>query len=794
MSQTTRGPSSGRGRNRLRLVTNPQPGSPDARSARHDGDDLLDPSVRRFSGRDPDGGRGRVTPPPRGGDRRRDDRDDRDELDEQTWDDDAAEATERAARRPRPAAAGRERRAATARAGRSSPRVSPLRSAAAGSATPREQLRRDQAARATSARTTSARGAAGRRNPTRGAASRTTSGRIPPVRRPHPSSGGAGRNRATSIRRGLGGTPPRPSRPFVLASPRRRVRVSVVLMIAVLVVIAGRLAQLQGFASSNYAEQAEQQRLRKSVLPADRGMITDRHGDALAQDVERRAVYADPWLMNEAQVVDAARKLAPLLGESENTLRKSMTSNDPQVRFVYLGRRLDRAVGDEVDKLGLRGIGVLPERGRWYPSLTLGANFVGFTKLGENDAIVGAGGLELAYDSVLRGTDGRRQIEADPSGREIPSAQSVEKDPVSGSTLRLTIDNYIQWDAQSAIAEAVRTSEADGGTIVVMNPKTGDLLAMADAPQFDPNNITSRDIDAIGNRSTGQAFEPGSVNKVITMAAALDRNLIETTTPITVPPSIERGGVTITDSEPHGTEHLTAAGVLARSSNIGTVLVAERVGNDNLEQMMRAFGLGKATEVDFPGEAAGILPPAADWSGSQAATIAYGQGTSATALQMASVYATVANGGMRVAPRLVDAITGPDGVTRPTPRAPERRVVSPETASTLTRMLEAVATTQGTAPAAEVAGYRVAGKTGTAKRYDPVNGGYDGYVSTFIGFAPADDPQVVVEVVLDHPRKGFYGGEVAAPVFKRVMSFALTTLGVPPPGTRPEPLVLDLDR
>ncbi|MCK9928548.1 penicillin-binding protein 2 [Frankia sp. Mgl5] len=815
MSQTTRGPSSGRGRNRLRLVTNPQPGSPDARSARHDGDDLLDPSVRRFSGRDPDGGRGRVTPPPRGDDRYGDDRrgydsarprddrrqdarrrDDRDELDEQTWDDPAAEATERAARRPRPrpAAAGRERRAATARAGRSSPRVSPLRSAAAGSATPREQLRRDQAARATSARTTAARGAAGRRNPTRGAASRTTSGRVPPVRRPHPSSGGAGRNRATSIRRGLGGAPPRPPRPFVLASPRRRVRVSVVLMIAVLVVIAGRLAQLQGFASSNYAEQAEQQRLRKSVLLADRGMITDRHGYALAQDVERRAVYADPFLMrSEVEVVDAARKLAPLLGKSENTLRKEMTSNDPKVRFVYLGRRLDQAVGDEVDKLGLRGIGVLPERGRWYPAQTLGANFVGFTKLGEHDAIVGAGGLELAYDSVLRGTDGRRQIEADPSGREIPSAQSVEKDPVSGSTMRLTIDKDIQWNAQGEIAEAVRTSEADGGTIVVMNPKTGDLLAMADAPQFDPNNITDRDIDAIGNRSTGQAFEPGSVNKVITMAAALDRNLIETTTPVTVPPSIERGGVTINDSEPHGTEHLTAAGVLARSSNIGTVLVAERVGNDNLEQMMRAFGLGRTTEVDFPGEAAGILPPAADWSGSQAATIAYGQGTSATALQMASVYATVANGGMRVAPRLVDAITGPDGVTRPTTPAPERRVISPETASTLTRMLEAVASTEGTAPAAEVAGYRVAGKTGTAKRYDPVNGGYDGYVSTFIGFAPADDPQVVVEVVLDHPRKGFYGGEVAAPVFKRVMSFALTTLGVPPPGTRPEPLVLDLD-
>ncbi|OAA28658.1 peptidoglycan synthetase FtsI [Frankia sp. EI5c] len=570
---------------------------------------------------------------------------------------------------------------------------------------------------------------------------------------------------------------------------------AIVLMIATLVVLAGRLAQLQGFASSNYAEQAHDQLRRKSVLPADRGMIIDRHGDRLAKDVENRAVYVDPLLMvSDAQVTAAARSLAPILGRSENELRKLMTPKDPQVRFVYLGRGLDKAVGDEVDKLDLTGIGVLEERGRWYPKLTLGANFVGFTTRDREDNLKGSGGLEFAYDSVLRGTDGRRQIEADPSGREIPSAQSMEKEPIDGSTLRLTIDNDVQWQAQIEIAEAVRASEADGGTIVVMKPKTGELLAMADAPQFDPNNITDRDQDAIGNRSTGQAFEPGSVNKVITMAAALDRNLIDAMTPITVPSSIERGGVTINDSEPHGIEQLTAAGVLARSSNIGTVLVAEKVGNSTLEEMMRAFGLGQVTELDFPGESAGILPPASQWSGSQAATIAYGQGTSATAVQMASVYATVANGGMRVAPRLVDAIIRPDGVVEETARAPERRVISPETATTLTRMLEAVATDEGTAPLAEVAGYRVAGKTGTAKRYDAVSGRYDGYISSFIGFAPADDPQVVVEVVLDHPQKGgYYGGQIAAPVFAKVMSFALTSLGVPPPGTQPERLILSLD-
>ncbi|MCK9900470.1 serine hydrolase [Frankia sp. Cpl3] len=885
MSSTGRGPAAGRGRSRLRLVTGPPSGSPDPRSG---GDDLLDPSVRRFSGRDPERGPERATPgrrpAPRGSGapparreppRRRPEPDGHD-PDTEYWYAEGREAHEAvveeyvddpqgdldapSSRRSGTGPTARERRtgagrtgatgrtgAGTARSGRTgagqpgssrtragraaegrdvadrtaagrgarptAPRGGTSRGATANPrsdtsrtsrATPHGATPRVGTARGgTTARTGTTRGGTARagaqrgtgvaRNPTRGTASRAEPVRVHPARRAQPARGGPPRARAGAARRGLGGAAARTPRPFVLASPRRRVRVAVVLMVAVLVVIAARLAQLQGFASSTYAEQAEQQRLRKSVLPADRGMITDRHGDRLAQDIEQRAVYADPLLMTPGQISDAARRLAPVLGKSENELRSSMTSNE-KARFVYLGRGLDRSVGDEVTELDLHGIGVLEERGRWYSLRTLGANFVGFTNYGDNDAIVGRAGLELAYDSVLRGTDGRRQIEADPSGREIPSAQSMEKEPLDGSTLRLTIDNDIQWQAQRELAEAVRTSEADGGTIVVMKPRTGELLAMADAPQFDPNNITERDMDAIGNRSTGQAFEPGSVNKVITMAAALDRGLIDAMTPITVPPSIERGRYTITDSEKHGTEHLTAAGVLARSSNIGTVLVAEKVGKQPLEEMMRAFGLGAVTELDFPGETAGALTSASQWSESQAATIAYGQGMSATALQMASVYATVANGGMRVAPRLVDAVIKPDGEVQETSHAPERRVVSPETAATLTRMLEAVATEEGTAPLAEVAGYRVAGKTGTATRYDPVSHRYDGYVSSFVGFAPADDPQVVVEVVLDNPRTVYYGGQVAAPVFAEVMKFALTTLGVPPPGTRPDQLDLDLDR
>ncbi len=586
---------------------------------------------------------------------------------------------------------------------------------------------------------------------------------------------------------------PRVRRAYRLGSPRRRLRVSIVLMCAVLGVLGLRLTQLQGFSASTYAAQAEAQRLRTIVLPAARGAITDRAGHTLAQHVELRAVYANPT--NVRDIAGTAAKLAPVLDDSTEALRRRLTT-DPadHIKFVYLARGLTPDVAEKVSALGLRGIGITEERGRTYPSRELAANVIGFMRHGDGDILEGGGGLELAYDKVLRGTDGLRWLEANPAGIEIPSGQSREKDPIPGSSLRLTLERDIQWNAQNAIADAVHTSEADGGMVVVMEPRTGDILAMADSPQFDPNNITARDTPALGNRSTRDAYEPGSVNKVITMAAALDRGLITSETPMTIPPSITRGGVRIEDSEPHGVEHLTAAGVLARSSNIGTVEISERVGRIGLEQTLRSFGLGAGTGLNFPGEGTGLLPAARDWSGSQAATISYGQGMSATALQMASVYATIANGGVRVTPRLVDAITGPDGVVKVIPHPPGQRVVSAQTAATLTRILEAVATNEGTAPLAEVPGYRVAGKTGTAKRPDPVHGGYQGYVPSFIGFAPADDPRVVVEIVLDNPKKGYFGGQVAAPVFQRVMSFALTTLGVPQPITRPAPLLLDLDR
>jgi cell division protein FtsI (penicillin-binding protein 3) len=558
----------------------------------------------------------------------------------------------------------------------------------------------------------------------------------------------------------------------------------VLIMASLLLVLAGRLTQLQGFNAATYARQAEKQRMQEITLPAVRGEITDRNGATLAQDVDARAVSANPSIIKDPAAV--AAKLAPLVGQPADTIREKLTHDRTRL-FVYIARGLDPSVEPKVKKLDLTGVYLLDERRRVYPNGTVASNVVGYTRFGDNDLLVGNGGIELQYDGELRGRDGTRTLETDPAGREIPSAHNSEKAPVEGSDLRLTLDTDIQWEAQTAIADAVRENEADAGTIVIMDPRTGDILAMADAPDFDPNNVGAANQAALGNRATGTAFEPGSVNKVTPMAAALDRGLITATSPITVPPSIRRGGSQIVDAEAHGTQQLTAAGVLAHSSNIGTVLVSEKVGESGLEATMRKFGLGQRTGLGFPGESAGQLAPSSKWSGSQAATIAYGQGMSVTALQMASVYATIANGGVRMTPRLVDAIATSGGALAPTPRSPGVRVVSAQTAHTLSEMLEQVTTSNGTAPAAAVPGYRAAGKTGTAYQVDPSCGCYFGkdgqrYVSSFIGYAPADNPRVVIAVVLDNPKGQHFGGLAAAPVFQKVLTFTLATLGVAPAG------------
>jgi cell division protein FtsI (penicillin-binding protein 3) len=574
-----------------------------------------------------------------------------------------------------------------------------------------------------------------------------------------------------------------PARRFRVPDPKRRLEAILILSLIVLSLIAGRLVQLQGLDRSTYAAMAERQRLHTVALTAPRGEIVDRDGRPLAETVDARDVYADPTKVTDPAV--EAASLAPVLGVPARTLRDLLSKH---TTFVYLSRAVTPALAAAVMALEmpgnghpqLPGIGVLPTSKRLYPATTLASNLVGFVNA-DGD---GVSGLEASYDKLLAGRDGERTFETGLSGSPIPDGQDVVRPALAGTGVQLTIDRDIQWEAQQAIASQVRAVHADSGTVIVMDPRTGRLLAMAVAPGFDPNHYYDYPLTALGDPAVSDVYEPGSVNKVITMSAALQEHLLTPRSPFVVPPQLRYAGFTFRDAEVHGTEHLTLAGILAKSSNIGTIEVARKVGAARLYHYLHAYGFGAPTGVGLPGDGRGLLPPLSQWSASTLPTVSFGQGVGVTAIQVASVYATIANGGVRVTPQLVAGTVDPSGERHASPTPERHRVISARVASQLRDMLEAVTTNEGTAPLARIPGYRIAGKTGTANRPNS-DGGYSGYTSSFVGFGPADKPQLLVEVVLQNPRSGHFGGLVAAPVFHRVMSFALQTLRIPPTGTRP---------
>ena len=573
--------------------------------------------------------------------------------------------------------------------------------------------------------------------------------------------------------------PPRgPRRPpaYRLGSPGRRLRGAAILLLVMFLILSSRLLWLQGFQSQSYTALAEKQRLRVITQAAHRGEITDRNGVVLAVDVDARDIYAQPPKITDKE--HTAALLSPLLGQTPGDILAKLSSTEP---FLYLELGTDPSVGKAVDKLNLPGIGVLPERKRVYPNGDLAANLVGFTGRDGH----GLTGVESQFDKTLAGRDGKLVLEEDPSGRPIPAGTRHEKEPDPGQSVQLTIDRDLQWKTQSALVDQVKKANADGGVAIVMDPHTGDVLSMASAPTYDLNDPAKAKASTYGNAAAQWTFEPGSVNKVITMAAAIDRGLITPMTEVTVPPDMRIDGFRIADSHAHGTERMTAAGVLAQSSNLGTILISRKLGPPSeLENALRSFGLGSTTGLGWPGESPGILAPSSTWPASQAANISFGQGMSVSAIQIASVYSTIANGGVRVTPRIINGLVDPDGDLHPTEAGPSRRVISAQAASTVSQMLEEVTTAQGTAPQAAIPGFRVAGKTGTADRIDE-NGRYNGKVASFVGFAPADNPNVVVAVVLNNPKNGYFGGTVSAPVFADVASFALASRRVVPSGTAP---------
>ena len=539
----------------------------------------------------------------------------------------------------------------------------------------------------------------------------------------------------------------------------------------VMSLFAGRLLQLQGVEAAAYAATAEAERLRTVTIPATRGAITDSHGVALATTVDAINVTADQTQIADPVAVAAA--LAPVLGEPLKAIHQRIDGDE---RFAYVAKEVTPRTWDRVAALRLPGIYSEPTAKRVYPQGTLGAALLGF--VGSDGH--GLAGLENTWDPELAGKDGELSYESAAGGRRIPSADAETEESVAGVDVQLTIDRDIQFFAERAIRAKVGESAADSGTVVAMDPRTGEVLALATYPSFDPREPTASPEADRGNRAVSEIYEPGSTSKVMTMAAALDAGAVTPNTKIEVPPILYRGGDDFNDHTPHGTLHLTATGVLAQSSNIGTILIAEKLGNEALYSYLRKFGMGSTSGLDIPGESAGLLPDVDDWGPTNAATIAFGQGFSLNAVQSTSVFATIANNGVRVEPTVVAGTTDPDGSFTPAPAPDRHRVVSARTASTLREMMETVVSDEGTAPMAQIPGYRVAGKTGTAERVDESCGCYRGYTASFIGFAPADKPAVVVSVTLQDPKNGYYGGLLGGPVFKRVMSFALQSEQVPP--------------
>ena len=576
----------------------------------------------------------------------------------------------------------------------------------------------------------------------------------------------------------------RPVRRGRRPDPRRRLELILLGSLIILSLIAGRLVQLQGLDRTTYTEMAQKQRLHTVALTAPRGQIVDRAGQPLAETVDARDVYADPQKV--ADPAAEATALAPVLGLPARGLQRLL---EQDTSFVYLARAVSPRLSAEVMALKLPGavagplpgIGVLPATKRIYPAGTLASNVVGFA----NADGAGLAGLEYSFQKLLAGRNGKRTFETGLSGSPIPDGHDIVQPAEPGTGLRLTLQRDIQWKAQQAIAAQVKAVHADSGTVIVMDPRTGQLLALAVAPGFDPNNPAASPASALGDPAVSDVYEPGSVNKVITMSAALQDGLVTPRTPFTIPPVLHYAGFTFHDAEAHGTERLTLTGVLAKSSNIGTIEVARQLGAARLYHYLRAYGFGQPTGVGLPGDGSGLLPRLRDWTASTLPTAAFGQGVGVTALPVASVYATIANGGVRVTPTLVAGTIAPDGGFDPADPPEQHRVITARVAQQVSDMLEAVTSDQGTAPLARIPGYRIAGKTGTAQRPGP-NGYASGqYTASFVGYAPADDPKLLVSVVLQNPRLGHFGGLVAAPVFRNVMSFALQTLKIPPTGTKP---------
>ena len=566
-----------------------------------------------------------------------------------------------------------------------------------------------------------------------------------------------------------------------------RIRKIVAIAVVIFLLFGLRLIEIQAIRASGYVKKAEVELSKSATLLAPRGTIYDINGVELARSISAMNIAVDQTVVNDPAA--AAKVVAPILNMTPSQLQPDLTG---ERRYVLIAkditpetwRQVNQAIKDyntqilkTKDGISKRIGGFVPERSfiRDYPSGKLTSSLIGIA----HDQGSGASGIESSLNSLLAGTNGK-YIYANGRGNIIPGSEQVSVEAKSGTSVRLTIDRDVQWVAQNAISQAVASSRAESGTVIVMDPKTGAILAQASAPTFDPNISSTITLNKLRNPAVQEVYEPGSTGKVITVAAALQEGLVTPQSIFTIPYKMKVADEYFHDHEKHPTQRLTTTGLLAVSSNTGSIQIGQKLGKDTLYNYLRKFGIGQSTNSKLPGESAGILHPVKEWSGTSLPTIAFGQGYSLTAMQSTSVFATIANDGVRVSPSILAGVVDESGKYTPAKENESVRVLSSQTASNMRAMMESVVSSNGTAPAAAISGYRIAGKTGTANRFNTACKCYSGYTASFIGFAPADQPKYVISVTIQDPKGMHWGGALAGPVFKKVMSFVLQSERVQP--------------
>ena len=533
--------------------------------------------------------------------------------------------------------------------------------------------------------------------------------------------------------------------------------------------IVVRLVWIQVVAAPAYSAKATSQRMRDITLPARRGTIYDREGEPLAVSVDARTVYAAPNTIKDKAGTAAA--LASVLGGSPKDYEAPLAKD---TGFVYIARAIDVDKAKSLEALDVKGIGFLDDSRRVYPSGELACQILGF--VGNEGA--GLAGIEKRYDEVLGGRDGLLIGERDPYGRPIPGGVQKSFDPVDGHDIVLAIDKDIQYHAQAQLAAAVKKWGAKGGSVVVMNPRNGEIYAMASTPGFNPNDYRKANAEGFRNRPISDAYEPGSTIKSLTAAAVIDKGLFKPKSRFDLPSTLTVAGRTIHESHDRGNVNWSLTDIVTKSSNIGAVKLGLKLGKQGLYDYFSAFGLTEATGVDYPGEARGWLPRPSLWSASSIANIPFGQGLSATPLQLCRAVGALANDGELVTPHFLMKVPQDPEMELVWPK---RRAISAAAAKSTTEMMKNVVA-DGTGTEAAVAGYEVAGKTGTAQVALKNGLGYaEGtYIGSFIGYLPADDPQVLISVKIDEPTNAIYGGVVAAPLFAMLGQFSVEHLKIPP--------------